>query len=428
MHVTLWRILMSEKTRIVILGGGYGGIKAAQILYKTFKSSDDVEIILIDRNPFHTLMTELHEVAGGRGLPDSVQVSFRKIFGGRKITITTDKIRAIDFASKEIISGDDKTCRYDYLVLGVGSEPAFYGIPGIKEYSFKLWAYDHAFLLRKHILDMFTLASRENNPEKRKELLTFVVAGAGATGIELAGELLEWSKTLCYSNGIKESEVRIIIIEALDSILPVLPDSLRKKSEKYLKKMGAEIRTRSSITEYSGKIVKIKDSPEIATPTLIWTCGVQACEFGASLDLKKGNLRSSRIETNDFMQSVEHENVYVIGDLNWYMIDGKPIPQVVETALQTAETAAKNIIADIKGTARKKFNPKYHGTMVSIGSHYAVAHLMNVKMSGLPAMAMKHLINIHYLFEIAGFSGSWNYIQHHFLDVKNGRSITGSHH
>jgi len=319
---------MADKINIVILGGGYGGVKAAKVLYKKFKSSRNIEITLIDRHPFHTLMTELHEVAGGRAAPDSVQVSFRKIFGGRRIRIITDNITHIDFAEKKITSGNGKIFQYDYMALGVGSEPAFYGIPGIKENSFKLWSYDDAVLLRNHILDAFTLASRESNPEKRKELLTFVVAGAGLTGIEIAGELLEWKQHLCVSYGISEKDVRIIIVEALDAILPALPESLRKKSEYFLKKKGAEICVKSSITGYDGNILKIKGSSDISTHTLIWTCGVQACELGAHLNLKKGNMHSLRIETNDFMQSIEHQEVYVTGDVSWHIINGRGFVRV----------------------------------------------------------------------------------------------------
>ncbi|GCF01713.1 hypothetical protein ZYGM_000041, partial [Zygosaccharomyces mellis] len=151
-----------SKNKILVLGAGYGGVRTAKKLAKKYKKNNDVEITLIDRNPYHTLMTELHEVAGGRVHPESVQV-VKTTYGEYS---------------------------YDYLVIGTGSEPAFFGVPGVKENGFTLWSFEDALKIRKHIQDMFAKASLERNAAKRKEMLTFIVAGSGFTGIEMAGELL----------------------------------------------------------------------------------------------------------------------------------------------------------------------------------------------------------------------------------------------
>src|SRR6056297_1357524 len=201
------------KKKIVILGGGYGGIAATKKLYSHFKRKRDVEITLIDKNPYHTLMTELHEVAGSRVEPDAVQVSFKKIFGGTNVKLITDTIKDIDFDNNTLKS-DLRSYSYDYLVIGAGGEPEFFDIPGVQENSFTIWSFDDAIRLRNQIEDRFMEAAREPDEVKRRRMLTFVVAGAGFTGVELAGEILERKQTLCREYHLKEHEVRVIIVEA----------------------------------------------------------------------------------------------------------------------------------------------------------------------------------------------------------------------
>ncbi len=444
---------MSEQKRIVVLGGGYGGVQAAKILHKKFKKNKDITITLIDKNPYQTLMTELHEVAGARVDKDSVQVSLRRIFAGKRVEVIVDRIRTIDFDAQKLIS-DENQYPYDYLIIGAGGEPEFFGIPGIKEHSFTLWSLEDALAIREHVETTFRAASREPNAEKRKELLTFVIAGAGFTGIELAGELLEWKERLAVEHGIDETEVNIIVVEALGEILPILPEKMRKKAEKYLTKHGVQLMLNSPIIGAEEGLVKIKDGKELRTKTFIWTCGIMGCEFAGNLQLTKGKCsnklcqharengtcskpvcefakghryvdgKRGRLLVNEFMQSVDRQNVYVVGDVTWYREPGKAIiPQIVETALQTAEYAAHNLAADIEGKEMKPFKSEYHGFMVSIGGRYGVAHVMNMSMSGIFAMFMKHFVNVHYLWGLAGLNAVWNYLRHEFFEMKDHRTF-----
>lgn len=416
---------MNEKKRVVILGAGYAGVHSAKLLNKFNKKNNNFEVTLIGKEPFHTLMTELHEVAGGRVEPESVQVQLRKIFSASSVNTVTDEIVRIDF-NKQILFSKEHKYDYDYLILGSGSEPAFFGIPGVEENSFTLWSLKDAIKIREHIETLFKYASTEKNIEKRREMLTFVVAGAGFTGIEMAGELVEWRNKLSRQYGIDEKEVRLVIVEALAKVLPILNDNVIAKAEKYLRRKGVEIILNTPICKATNNTVELKDGQVISTDTLIWTCGVQGSKFAANLGLTLGN--KGRIQTNEFMQSVDYKNVYVVGDNAYYeTAPKKAIPQIVETALQSAENAVHNIIADIQNKSKEAFKPNYHGLMVSIGSRYAVADIMGVSLSGFMAMAVKHLVNIHYLFGVAGFNLVWAYIVHEFFDIKEKRSILGGH-
>ncbi len=444
------------KKMIVILGGGYAGIEAAKVLSKKYRKNNQVEITLIDKNTYHTLMTELHEVAGSRVEPDSVMVSYERIFSGRKINVITDFITGIDFENRKLKS--DKTeYGYDYLILGTGGSPEFFDIEGVQENSFSLWSLEDAMRIREHFEEQFRLAAKEPNPELKKQMLTFVVAGAGFTGIELMGEFVERRDVLCAKYHIPVSHVRMIVVEALDMVLPIIEPPLRKKVVSYLEKNGVEIRLGTPITGAEEGKVLLGDGTEIVTKTFIWTCGIHGSEFTSKIDLTMGSTargqcsvasaegihgmcgcwfdeaekhvvgKRGRILVNDYMQSVDHDNVYVVGDNLWFVENEKVLPQIVETALQTGNTAAKNIIADIENTKKQAFKSNYHGFMVSIGGKYGVSNAGGIKVSGFMAMAMKHLINVHYLFGIAGLNAVWAYLQHEFFDMKDRRTFLGEH-
>lgn len=417
---------MESKNKIVILGAGYGGVQAAKILSKKYKKDRDVEITLIDKNPIHTLMTELHEVAGGRVEADSVQVDLRKIFYGSRVKVITEEVRKVD-VKKQILTTDFSEYKYDYLVLGTGSEPAYFGVPGVKEHGFSLWSLEDALKIREHIEKMFKAASKERNEQKRQAMLTFAVAGAGFTGIEMVGELIEWKKKLCRDYNVDVNDVKLIVIEALGRILNILDDKMATKAEKYMTKNKVEILKNAAITEVTSGEVRLKDGRIISTRTLIWTCGVQGNSFASRIEGLSLNNRG-RVNTNEFMQAIGQENVYVVGDAA-FLEEGKSkgLPQIVEAALQTAETAAHNIIADISNSNKKAFKSNYHGFMVSIGSHYAVADVGGMKLTGFFATAMKHLVNLHYLFGVGGFYLIFRYLFHEFFDIKEKRSILGGH-
>lgn len=411
------------KKKVVILGAGYGGVHVAQVLNKLSKSRNDIEITLINKTPFHVLLTELHEVAGNRVHPDAVKVSLERVFKKTPVKVVEDTITDIDFKSQKLSSAN-KQYNYDYLILGFGSEPAFFGIPGMKEHSLTLWSFEDAIKVRDHIIDMFITASREKDTHKRQELLTFIVGGGGFTGIELVGELAQLVNELCSEYNIDRNEVKLLVVEAMSRILTNLSDKSMKKAVKYLNKNGVEILTDSPITKVNENSIELKSGRTINTKTLIWTGGVQNDSFSGKLGITLG--KRGRIEANEYMQSVDYKNVYVIGD-NISYNDSKAgmLPPLVETALQTADYAAKNIINDIDGKDKEKFSANYHGVMVSVGGAYSVAEVGRMKLSWIFSDIMKHFVNCHYLFGVGGFAFVWDYIVDNFLRDKKRRTFGG---
>lgn len=414
-----------SKTNILILGAGYAGVHAAKKLAKKYKKNEDVSITLIDKNPYHTLMTELHEVAGGRVPEASVKLDLKKIFHRTKVNVVVDHINQVDLEGKKVVTANG-TYSFDYIMIGLGSEPAYFGVPGVEENGFSLWSLDDALKIREHIEYSFRKASIESDEKVRRELLTFVVAGAGFTGIEMAGELLEWKDTLAETYHINKEEIKVMVVEASPNILNMLDQKQAGKAEKYLAKKEVEVLKDAPIVEVTATSIKLKNGKEIATQTLIWTCGIQCADTAAEINLEKA--RAKRLKTNAFMQAEGYDNVYVIGD-SAYVEDkeGQGNPQIVEAAEQTAVTAVKNIIATMENKEKVEFKPNYHGFMVSIGGRYGVANLMGVKMSGFFAMVMKHLINLVYLFGVLNVYAVYHYLQHEFFDMRQNRNIMRGH-
>ena len=392
----------------------YGGLQAAKTLNKQLRKHDDVDIMLIDQNNYHTLLTELHEVAGNRVEPGGVRVCIEHVLEYTKVKFVQDQIVRTDLENRKLYS-NDKEYDFDYLILGIGSEPTYFNIEGMEEHAFSLWSLSDAIKIHDHIINMFEQAAQEKDPQKRKEILTFVVGGGGFTGVELMGELIEWTNTLCKKYDIPKEEIRLIQVEALPTLVPILDKKLIAKVEKYLKKKGVEVLTDSPITAVSPNTLTINNDQVIPTRTVIWTGGVKAKSFVKELGISLG--ARDRIVVNEYLQTKEYPYVYAIGDnMEFRDEDGKVLPPLVETAMQSADCAAYNIAADIKGKEKKKLEAKLHGVMVSVGSLFAVAQLSGMPLlSGLPAIIIKHLVNMHYLFGIGGLELVWEYMNHQFF-------------
>ena len=409
--------------KIVLLGGGYAGVHAAKILLKAFKKDKDVSVTLIDRNSYHTLMTELHEVAGNRVGEGCVKISYDRIFSSRDITVVQDDITSID-RDKQVLHSASASYEYDYLIMGTGAEPTDFGIPGVLENGYTLWSFEDAIKIKRHIMKRFYEASMTYDREERIKLLTFIVAGSGFTGIEMVGELIEWLPLLCDEFNISRDEYKLINVEALGHILNMIPEKPRAKAMKYMEKKGVEFHLHSFISQVDEGVLHLKDGKKIDFGTLIWTCGVRGNSQALEWGMEEGHVQ--RLRVDETMQTPDYDSVYVVGDDQWFLENERPIPQIVEAAEQTAAVAAKNIINRIKGVDEKVgFKSNFHGFMVSIGGRYAVSNTAGISLSGIPAMALKHLVNCYYLHTVCGFNGWAKYLTHEIFRIGNKRSLLG---
>jgi NADH dehydrogenase len=421
--------------RIVIVGAGYAGILTAKKLEKKLKKQD-VQITIIDKNPFHTMLTELHEVAANRVDEDSIKIDLKKVFAGRKVDVKIDTVASIDFEKKTVLGTSDNYS-YDYLVLAAGSKPNFFGVKGAEEFSYKLWSFDDAVILKDRIHDMFRKAMRETNPEERKRLLTFWIVGAGFTGVEMVGELAEYVPILCEKYGIDRNEVNLFNVDGLSRVIPNLTEKLSAKVQRRLEKMRVKVILGTFVSEIGEEYISLKQGDKInkyPAGTIVWAAGIQSTDVTqktvGNLDVVQGG----RVQVDAYLRSTKNSNVYVIGDNMYYIPEGeeRPVPQMVENCEQSAHTAAHNIISDINGSGKmEEYKPSFHGVMVSIGGRYAVCHVglpgRFFSMPSFLAMFAKHFINIVYFIQVLGWNKVFNYAKHEFFTIRNCRSFVGGH-
>lgn len=414
---------------IVVVGAGYSGVSATKFLAKKLKKDNDVQITLIDRHSYHTMMTELHEVAGGRVEPVAIQYDLQRLFARQKnVQLVTDTVTGIDKENK-IVTTKLGSYAFDYLVLGMGGEPNDFGTPGVKEHGFTLWSFEDSVRIREHILKTVAKAAIEPDATVRRAMLTFVVCGSGFTGIEMIGELVDWKARLAKEYKLDPSEFSLKVVEAMPTILNMLGRNDAAKAERYLKEQNVELVLNAPIIEVAADHIKLKDGSMVPTHTLIWTAGVKgttdAADFG--LEVARGN----RLVANEYMEAkgYEENNIYIIGDLVFYEeFPNTPTPQIVQAAEQTGHTAAANIVADIKGGEKHKFKGNYQGFMVSIGAKWGVANLFNkIHLSGFLAIVMKHIVNLKYFFDIRSGYYMFQYMMHEFFHIKDDRNVTRGH-
>jgi NADH dehydrogenase len=410
--------------RIVIVGAGYAGVETALSLNR-HKKDASVDIVLVDRNPYHTLLTELHEVAGNRVDEEAVRVPLHEIFRYTDVKTVTAEVTGFDF-EKRALTHSQGTLSYDVLVLAMGGAPNYFGIPGLKENAFTLWSFDDAVRLRNHIERCFLLASQETDAAERKRLLTFIVGGAGFTGVEMMGELALWKRKLCKQYNIEASEVRLVLVDMLPTIMSNLSKKNIENSHKYLeKKLGVEVLLNTAIKEATADGV-ITGNGVLDTRTFIWAAGVRSNPVIDGLPLETvGGQR--RIKVDEYgMTGVE--NVYAIGDVGGLLDENeKPYPAMVENAVQSAKGVAHNILAALSGKEKKPVVVKMHGIMVCIGRWFAVSDIMGKSLPVWLSILMKYVVNMHYLWEITGFRGVYKYLRHEWTDVRQNRTLLEKH-
>ena len=424
------------KKKIVILGGGYAGVLTAKNLAKKFKRGSGVDIVLIDKNPFHTMLTELHEVAACRVEEDSIKVSLEKIFAQRNVDVVLDTIDSIDYENKTLI-GKSASYDYDYLVLSSGSKPTFFGIEGAEANTHKLWSYEDAVKLRNHMVAIFASAALEPDEQKRRKLLTFFVVGAGFTGVEMVGELAEWLPHVTVQYELDPKEVSIVNVDMLDRVVPTLPEKLSAKVHKRLEKMGVQVMLKRGVVGIGPDYIDVKAGDEVKrydATTIIWSAGVEGADIAFSSGTALGQAAGrGRVQTDEYLRAAGREDVFIGGDNIFYIPEGSkaPVPQMVENCETSSHTISVNIVAAINGNKMESYKPKFHGVMVCVGGRYGVAHVGTDKMKfALPsflAMFTKHFINIVYFIQLLGWNRVYSYICHEFAKVKNNRSFVGGH-
>lgn len=384
--------------QILILGGGYGGLLSA-LTARKYLNANEANITVVNRYPTHQIITELHRLAAGNLHEKAVALPLEKLLKGKNVNLVIDTVQTIKPDDKQVVLGNGNTLRYDALVIALGSETAFFGIPGLQEYSFTLKSVDDANRVRAHVEERLNAYKQSKN----KADATFVIGGGGLTGVELVGEFADELPEICRQKGIDFNEVSLYCVEAGPSILAGFPPELVERATTSLEKRGVQFVTGVPITEMKPTSVILKDGRSIETSTLVWTGGVQGNSVVANCGIEVNRGRASVTES---LQSTSHKDVFIAGDSAVVIPSegARPYPPTAQLAWQMGETIGYNLSAMIKGAPFEAFNPVFSGTLGSLGRKDGIAMLgaNQTRLKGTPASLMKEASNIRYLSHIHG--------------------------
>lgn len=383
--------------QIVILGAGYGGLLSA-ISAREHLSTKDATITMVNRAPSHQIITELHRLAAGNISEKAIALPLDRLLRGKNVNILINTVTGIAPDQGRVTLADGTVLSYDRLVIAMGSETAFFGIPGLQEYSFVLKSVDDANHLRAHVEQRI----RDFKQSGDKADGTFVVGGGGLTGVELVGEFADMLPQLCAKHGVDPNDVSLYCIEAMPSILPGFAAELVERAKSSLEKRSVTFLTGVPITEMESAAVHLKDGNIIQTKTLIWTGGVQgnAVVAQCGIDVSRG-----RATVNAHLQSTSHPDVFLAGDSAVVMgPGGRPYPPTAQLSWQMGETVGHNMGVSIKGGAMQEFRPVFSGTLASLGRKDAIGTVggNQIRLKGTPAALLKEASNMRYLSHING--------------------------
>ncbi|MDH3206048.1 MAG: NAD(P)/FAD-dependent oxidoreductase [Gemmatimonadota bacterium] len=401
-----------EPPHVVIVGAGFGGLWAARGLVNR-----PVRVTLVDRNNYHTFFPLLYQVAAAELVPTDIAHPVRSIFRrARNVDVRMAAMTGLDLDRRAVLT-DTGPLDYDYLVLALGSEPNFFGVPGAAEYAFPLrWMAD-AVPLRHHVLTRFEAASTAD-PARRQRLLTFVVVGGGPTGVEYAGALSEliFGPLLEDFPGVDRDEVRIELVEASGALLGGMPEQLGRYAGERLTKRRVGVRLGTAVGVVEKDAVRLSGGEILPTETVVWTAGVRGEPRAAAWGLPVGP--AGRVPVTPFLHLEERSEVFVIGDLA-YLEDGegRALPQVAQVAIQQGRRVAANVRANAGGRPMAPFTYRDPGMLAVIGRNAAVAHVFGFALKGWTAWFLWLGIHISWLIGFRNralvlLNWGWNYVRY----------------
>ncbi len=390
--------------RVVILGGGFGGLAAAQKLKRS-----PVEVTLIDRRNFHLFQPLLYQVATGSLSPGEIAAPLRGVLSRQKnARVILGEAVDVDPQAKQVILRDGACFAYDSLIVATGTQTSYYGNDSWREWAPSLKSVEEATAIRHKILYAFERAERATTPEEEQAWLTFIIVGAGATGLELSGALAEIAReTLRHDfRKIDPQKARIILMEGAPRVLGPFPKDLSAKAEKLVTRLGVEVIKGVMVTNIDARGVTFKrgDASEVlGAKTVLWAGGVTATEFGRKLAerTKADTDRNGRIKVNRDLTVPNFLDIFIVGDLA-HAVDekGAPLPGVAQVAMQGGAYAAKVIRARLEGKMEPApFHYFNKGEMAVIGRAAAVANIFGIHVSGLLAWLMWVFIHLIYIVE-----------------------------
>lgn len=381
----------SHKPKVVIIGAGFAGVETAKKLGK-----HGVNVLLIDRHNYHTFIPMLYQVATAVLYPHQVIYPLRSLFRGfPTVNFLQANVDKVDF-DNQIIYSADVAINYDYLVIATGSQSQFLGVTGAPENSLPMRTLTDAIAIRNQVLSNFEKAAKVTDEQARIRLLTFVIVGGGATGVELAGSLNELIHKAFKKDfpSLNSELARVILLQSGEQLFPSYSQQLGNYTEKYLRRQGVKVHLNSKVSKVTSEAVYLEDNTAIFTDTVIWTAGVLAATPKTNRSVKTA--AKDQVIVEQTLQLCGHKNVYGIGDVS-YVDSEEKFNGVAQEAIQQGKTAADNILRQMKGRSLEPFDYFNKGRLAIIGKHAGIGKIGKFPIKGFIAWFLWLEVHLLYL-------------------------------
>jgi NADH:ubiquinone reductase (H+-translocating) len=397
------------RPRVVIVGAGFGGLSAARALRRA-----DADVLVIDQHNYHLFQPLLYQVASGLLDPSEIAHPVRSVLRGHTNTdVRMDVVRGIDIDHRVVRC--DVDIRYDHLIVAAGAVTNHLGNRHLAEHTLGLKGLNDALNLRAGMLERFESATETADDDERRRLLTFVIAGAGPTGVEYAGALSELFSHLLPRDfpRLDFRQVRVVLVEGRTRVLEAFSPRLGAIAAGVLRRNGVELMLGRTVREADARGITLDNGARIESATVIWTAGVRASPLGEQLTAQPA--RSGRVPVRATLQLPGHDEVQVIGDLAHVDDGGEPLPMLAPVAIQQGEHAARNVIAMLAARPATPFRYRDKGTMATVGRNVAVVQIGRIRVAGFVGWLMWLFVHLTYIITFRSkavvlINWGWNYV------------------
>lgn len=387
--------------KLLILGGGYGGLAVAQKLDTLSHGKSQWEVTMVDQNDYHLIQVRVHEVAANTIPAERVKYSMRELLEGRNVTFVQARIEKLDLQNRVVYTSAG-VLDYNRLVIALGSETAYRSIPGLQEHSFAMKTLEDAVVYRRAVIQAFKAATQPDEPPLATpdERLTFIIGGGGLTGVELAGEMMDFCQDLLKRFPSARKAYRVILLEATEQILPQLDPEYGDYVRGELRHRGVTVLTNAPIERVEPHTVYLKGGKMLKGKIICWAGGVKGPDI-----LRESGFEvtpDGRIEVDAFLRSKQFPDVYAVGD-NAYIPDrrnGKSIPQTGQYAERQGDYVAENLWDEERGLRPRRYLPFSLGYAISIGRDEALTISGPIRLTGIPGRIAKNVSYDNYEWNI----------------------------
>ncbi len=384
--------------KILILGAGYAGLRAALDLDRLLRGRSDVSITLLDQFPYHQLVQLLHLTASAGLHSREAIYDLKRLLRDRAIRVVQGRASRIDAAERHVALADSDPVPYDKLIIALGAETAYHSIPGAREHTLPLRTYPDALRLRDHLIDQFIAAGKTTDPTERRILLTTAIVGAGYTGGQFAGELAAWADDLSEQASVPRGEARIALVERADGIFQEFGEWASRAALNRLDQLGVSVYLNTGVTAVEPRRLRVSDGRILRAATIVWAAGIQGPALLADSGLPVA--KSGRVKVDRYLRVEGQAAIFALGDCAMIPDPANgpdaTVPTTASYAMRQGSHIAESVAAEIAGEAPRAYEPLRLGELVSIGPDYALGSPLGVPVTGYPALLLKKGVEQYY--------------------------------